>query len=107
VVSIQVLARAGALAGLFKDQIEQATRQLTRRRRPGGERAEPSVLSTRNPQCLPLDARIALIEDRLSELVPEAERTAVASQLWRVAALGLSCSSRFRRDEALDMEDVL
>jgi len=39
-------------------------------------------LSAAELQRLPLDERIALIQDRLAEMVPEAGRAAVASQLF-------------------------
>ncbi|MFU8899456.1 MAG: phage tail tape measure C-terminal domain-containing protein [Roseinatronobacter sp.] len=89
VASIQVLERAGDLAGVSMGQIEQATLQLTRRLSQAASGTGPAVsalnrlrLSASELQRLPLDQRIALIQDRLAELVPEAERAAVASQLF-------------------------
>jgi hypothetical protein len=89
VASIQVLERAGDLAGVSMGQIEQATMQLTRRLSQAASGTGPAVsalnrlrLSAAELQRLPLDERIALIQDRLSEFVPEAERAAVASQLF-------------------------
>ena len=81
VASIQVLERAGDLAGVSMGQIEQATMQLTRRLSQAASGTGPAVsalnrlrLSAAELQRLPLDQRIALIQDRLAELVPEAER---------------------------------
>jgi hypothetical protein len=89
VASIQVLERAGDLAGVSMGQIEQATVQLTRRLSQAAAGAGPATealhrlrLSAAELQALPLDQRIALIQDRLAEFVPAAERAAVASQLF-------------------------
>jgi hypothetical protein len=89
VASIQVLERAGDLAGVSMGQVEQATMQLTRRLSQAASGTGPAAdalgklrLSATELQRLPLDQRIALIQDRLAEFVPEAERAAVASQLF-------------------------
>jgi hypothetical protein len=89
VESIQVLTRAGDLAGVSMGQVEQAAMQLTRRLSQAAAGTGPAAdaldrlrLSAAELQALPLDQRIALIQDRLAEFVPEAERAAVASQLF-------------------------
>ncbi|WP_210880142.1 phage tail tape measure C-terminal domain-containing protein [Roseovarius autotrophicus] len=89
VASIQVLERAGDLAGVSMGQVEQATVQLTRRLSQAAAGAGPAVdalrrlrLSAEDLQRLPLDARIATIQEALGQFVPEAERAAVASQLF-------------------------
>ncbi|WP_210879990.1 phage tail tape measure protein [Roseovarius autotrophicus] len=89
VESIQVLERAGDLAGVSMGQVEQAAMQLTRRLSQAAAGTGPAVkaldqlrLTASELQALPLDQRIALIQDRLAEFVPEAERAAVASQLF-------------------------
>jgi lambda family phage tail tape measure protein len=89
VASIQILERAGDLAGVSMGQIEQATMQLTRRLSQAASGTGPAVsalnrlrLSAAELQRLPLDQRIALIQDRLAEMVPEAERASVAAQLF-------------------------
>ncbi len=89
VASIQVLERAGDLAGVSMGQIEQATMQLTRRLSQAASGTGPAVsalnrlsVSAAELQRLPLDERIALIQDRLADMVPEAERAAVAAQLF-------------------------
>ncbi|MDZ4126257.1 MAG: hypothetical protein U1E02_19065, partial [Hydrogenophaga sp.] len=89
VASIQVLERAGDLAGVSMGQVEQATVQLTRRLSQAASGTGPAVdalrrlqLSAEDLQRLPLDQRIAAIQDALGQFVPEAERAAVASQLF-------------------------
>ncbi len=89
VAAIQVLERAGDLAGVSMGQIEQATMQLTRRLSQAASGTGPAIaalnrlsLSATELQRLPLDERIGLIQDRLAAMVPEAERAAVASQLF-------------------------
>ena len=89
VESIQVLERAGDLAGVSMGQVEQATIQLTRRLSMAAAGTGPAVdaldrlrLSAEELQELPLDERLALIQSRLAEFVPEAERASVATQLF-------------------------
>ncbi|MET4130214.1 phage tail tape measure C-terminal domain-containing protein [Roseovarius sp. MBR-6] len=89
VASIQVLERAGDLAGVSMGQVEQATAQLTRRLSQAAAGTGPAVdalrrlqLSAEDLQRLPLDQRIANIQEALGQFVPEAERAAVASQLF-------------------------
>ena len=89
VESIQVLERAGDLAGVSMGQVEQAALQLTRRLSQAAAGTGPAVdalarlrVSAEELQALPLDQRLALIQDRLAEFVPEAERAAVASTLF-------------------------
>jgi hypothetical protein len=89
VASIQTLERAGDLAGVSMGQIEQAALQLTRRLSQAAAGTSPAVkaldqlrLSASELQALPLDERLALIQDRLAEFVPVTERAAVASQLF-------------------------
>jgi hypothetical protein len=89
VASIQVLERAGDLAGVSMGQVEQATAQLTRRLSQAAAGTGPAVdalrrlqLSAEDLQRLPLDQRIANIQEALGQFVPEAERAAVASTLF-------------------------
>ena len=70
-------------------QVEQATVQLTRRPSQAASGTGPAVealrrlrLSAEDLQRLPLDARIAAIQQALGQYVPEAEHAAVASQLF-------------------------
>jgi len=89
VESIQILERAGDLAGVSMGQVEQATIQLTRRLSQAASGAGPAVdalkrlkLSGEDLQALPLDERIAAIQNALEQFVPEAERASVASELF-------------------------
>jgi hypothetical protein len=114
VESIQVLTRAGDLAGVSMGQIEQATMQLTRRLSQAAAGAGPAVdaldrlrLSAAELQALPLDQRIALIQDRLAEFVPDAERAAVASQLFgdRAALMFTRIDTATLRQATQDVRD--
>ncbi|MBW6494922.1 MAG: hypothetical protein K0B16_10290 [Burkholderiaceae bacterium] len=89
VASIQTLAWAGDLAGVSLGEIEQAAGMLTRRLSEAATGAGPAVaalgklrLAANDLQALPLDERIAAIQDALVAYVPEAERAAVASDLF-------------------------
>jgi hypothetical protein len=114
VESIQVLERAGDLAGVSMGQIEQATMQLTRRLSQAAAGTGPAVdaldrlrLSAAELQALPLDQRIALIQDRLAEFVPDAERAAVASQLFsdRAALMFTRIDTATLRQATQDVRD--
>ena len=114
VASIQVLERAGDLAGVSMGQVEQAAMQLTRRLSQAAAGAGPATealrrlrLSAGELQALPLDQRIALIQDRLADLVPEAERAAIASQLFgdRAALVFGRIDSATLRQATQDVRD--
>lgn len=114
VESIQVLERAGDLAGVSMGQVEQAAMQLTRRLSQAAAGTGPAVdaltrlrLSAAELQALPLDQRIALIQDRLAEFVPEAERAAVASQLFgdRAALVFTRIDTATLRQATQDVRD--
>jgi hypothetical protein len=114
VASIQVLERAGDLAGVSMGQVEQATMQLTRRLSQAAAGVGPATealrrlrLSAGELQALPLDARIALIQDRLAEFVPAAERAAVASQLFgdRAALVFTRIDTATLRQATQDVRD--
>ncbi|MFN3644563.1 MAG: phage tail tape measure C-terminal domain-containing protein, partial [Gemmobacter sp.] len=69
--------------GVSMGQVEQATVQLTRRLSQAASGAGPAVealrrlrLSAEDLQRLPLDARIAVIQQALGQYVPEAKRAA-------------------------------
>ncbi|WP_071796276.1 phage tail tape measure C-terminal domain-containing protein [Natronohydrobacter thiooxidans] len=114
VASIQVLERAGDLAGVSMGQVEQATIQLTRRLSQAASGTGPAVealrrlrLSAEELQRLPLDARIATIQAALGQFVPEAERAAVASQLFgdRAALVFGRIDSATLRQATQDVRD--
>jgi hypothetical protein len=114
VESIQALSWAGELAGVSMGEIEQATKKLTTRlsEAAGGSGAAVGALRRLNLtaaelQALPLDQRIVAIQDALTRFVPEAERAAVASDLFgdRAALAFLRIDSATLRDAARDVQD--
>ncbi len=114
VESIQTLTWAGELAGVSMGEIEQATKKLTTRlsEAAGGSGAAVGALRQLNLtaaelQALPLDQRIVAIQDALNGFVPEAERAAVASDLFgdRAALAFLRIDSATLRDAARDVQD--
>jgi len=89
VASMQVLERAADLSGVSMGEVQQATIQLTKRlsQAAGGTGAAAKALdrlhlSAGALQALPLDQRLEQIQGALAEYVPEAERAAVASDLF-------------------------
>ena len=89
VASIQVLERAGGLAGVAMTGIEQATKDLTRRLSQAATGTGPAAdaldrlgLSATGLMALPLDARIGQINQAIADFAPAAERAAVAGQLF-------------------------
>jgi len=114
VASIQVLERAGDLAGVSMGQVEQATVQLTRRLSQAAAGTGPAVdalrrlrLSAEDLQRMPLDQRIAEIQEALGEFVPAAERAAVASQLFgdRAALVFTRIDTATLRQATQDVHD--
>ncbi|MFN3280105.1 MAG: phage tail tape measure C-terminal domain-containing protein, partial [Tabrizicola sp.] len=114
VASIQTLERAGELAGVSMGQVEQATVQLTRRLSQAASGTGPAVealrrlrLSAEDLQRLPLDARIVAIQQALGQFVPEAERAAVASQLFgdRAALVFTRIDTATLRQATQDVRD--
>ncbi|WP_417699875.1 hypothetical protein [Pseudophaeobacter sp.] len=89
VQSMQVLERAADLSGVSIGEVEQATIQLTKRLSQAAAGSGPAVkaldrlhLSAEALQRLPLDERLARIQGAMAQFVPEAERGAVASELF-------------------------
>ncbi|GAB5433923.1 MAG: tail tape measure protein [Epibacterium sp.] len=89
VASMQVLERAADLSGVSMGEMQQATLQLTKRlsQAAGGSGAAAKALDRLNLsatelQALPLDERLSQIQSALAAYVPEAERAAVASDLF-------------------------
>ncbi|WP_235019488.1 phage tail tape measure C-terminal domain-containing protein, partial [Tabrizicola flagellatus] len=114
VESIQTLTWAGELAGVSMGEIEQATKKLTTRLSEAASGSGAAVgalrrlnLTAADLQALPLDQRIAAIQDALARYVPEAERAAVASDLFgdRAALAFLRIDSATLRDAARDVQD--
>nr|WP_238382519.1 phage tail tape measure protein [Tabrizicola thermarum] len=114
VESIQTLTWAGELAGVSLGQIEQATQRLTNRLSEAASGSGAAVgalrrlnLTAAELQALPLDQRIVAIQDALTRYIPEAERAAVASDLFgdRAALAFLRIDSATLRDAARDVQD--
>lgn len=122
VEGIQALTWAGELAGVSLGDIEQAVGQLTRRLSQAASGTGPAVealrrlqLTASELQALPADRRIALIQERLADLVPEAERAAVAAQLFgdraslvftRIDGATLRAAAQDVRDFGVAVSDV-
>ncbi len=114
VESLQVLTLAGELAGVSLGEIEQATKKLTTRLSEAATGSGSAVgalerlnLTAAELQAMPLDQRIVAIQDALSRLVPEAERAAVASDLFgdRAGLAFLRIDSATLREAAQDVRD--
>ena len=114
VESLQVLTAAGEMAGVSLGEIEQATKKLTTRLSEAATGSGSAVgalarlnLTAEALQALPLDQRILTIQDALTALVPEAERAAVASDLFgdRAALAFLRIDAVTLREAAQDVRD--
>jgi len=87
--SMQVLARAGDLAGVSMQGIEQGTKDLFRRLSQAASGTGPAADALKRLKLtagellkLPLDQRLAKINGAIREFVPEAQRAAVAGALF-------------------------
>jgi hypothetical protein len=112
--SIQVLAFAGDLAGVSMDEIAAASKKLTLKLSDAAGGTGTAVdalkrlqLTATDLQALPLDERIAAIQDAMVQFVPPAERAAVASALFGdKAALAFSrIDSATLRQASQDITD--
>jgi hypothetical protein len=109
-----VLTWAGELAGVSMGEIEQATKKLTTRLSEAATGSGLAVaalqrlnLTAAELQALPLDQRIFAIQEALNQFVPEAERAAVASDLFgdRAALAFLRIDAATLREAAQDVQD--
>jgi hypothetical protein len=114
VESVQTLTWAGELAGVSMGEIEQATKKLTTRLSEAATGSGSAVaalqrlnLTAAQLQALPLDQRIIAIQEALNQFVPEAERAAVASDLFgdRAALAFLRIDPATLREAAQDVRD--
>ncbi|MDT8854812.1 phage tail tape measure C-terminal domain-containing protein [Paracoccaceae bacterium Fryx2] len=114
VESVQTLTWAGELAGVSIGEIEQATKKLTTRLSEAATGSGAAVgalqrlnLTAAELQAMPLDQRIVAIQEALNQFVPEAERAAVASDLFgdRAALAFLRIDSATLREAAQDVRD--
>ncbi len=114
VESVQTLTWAGELAGVSMGEIEQATKKLTTRLSEAATGSGSAVgalqrlnLTAAQLQALPLDQRVIAIQGALNQFVPEAERAAVASDLFgdKAALAFLRIDSATLREAAQDVRD--
>lgn len=114
VESLQVLSWAGELAGVSMGEIETATRKLTGRLSEAATGSGAAVkaldrlnLSAGDLQKLPLDERLIAIQEALLRYVPQAERAAVASDLFgdKAALAFLRIDPTTLREAAQDVRD--
>ena len=98
VESIQVLERAGELAGVSMSGIEQATKDLTRRLSQAAAGTGPAVaalerlgLSASALLALPLDERVGRINQAIEDFVPAAGafQLRIVWQLYVMPAVGI------------------
>lgn len=87
--SMQVLGRAADLAGVSSGELEQVSIQLTKRLSqaaagggPAAEALDRLGLSAEALSAMPLDQRIATINEAIKDTVPAAEQAATAAQLF-------------------------
>lgn len=114
VESLQVLTWAGELVGVSMGEIEQATKKLTTRLSEAASGSGSAVgalqrlnLTAAELQALPLDQRIVAIQEALNRFVPDAERAAVASDLFgdKAALAFLRIDPATLREAAQDVRD--
>ncbi|MFO7853775.1 MAG: phage tail tape measure C-terminal domain-containing protein, partial [Paracoccaceae bacterium] len=87
--SVQVLARAGDMAGLGFGEVEGALLRVTRRLSLAAAGTGPAAdalarlgFEAGELEALPLDARIIAIQEAIDALVPASERAGVASRIF-------------------------
>ncbi|WP_376872390.1 hypothetical protein [Albirhodobacter sp. R86504] len=87
--SLQVMERAGELAGVSLDSVEQSAKDLQRRLSQAASGGGPVAdalakihLNAQDLMALPLDQRVAAINGAINEFIPAAQRAAIAGQLF-------------------------
>jgi hypothetical protein len=112
--SLQVLTRAGDLAGVSMGEIQQATIQLTKRLSQAAAGTGPAVkalkqlhLSAADLAGLTVDAKIAAIQDAIAKLIPTTQQAAVASQIFgdRAGLIFTRIDSATLRQATQDVQD--
>ena len=112
--SLQVLSRAGDLAGVSIGEIQQATIQLTKRLSQAAAGTGPAVdalkqlnLSAADLGKLPVDAKIATIQDAIAKFIPSAQQAAIASQIFgdRAGLIFTRIDSATLRQATQDVRD--
>jgi Lambda phage tail tape-measure protein (Tape_meas_lam_C) len=112
--SLQILSRAGDLAGVSMGEIEQATIQLTKRLSQAAAGTGPAVdalrqlnLSAADLAGLTVDAKIATIQDAIAKFIPSVQQAAVASQIFgdRAGLIFTRIDSATLRQATQDVQD--
>ncbi len=112
--SLQILTRAGDLAGVSMGEIEQATIQLTKRLSQAAAGTGPAVdalrqlnLSATKLEGLTVDAKIAAIQDAIAKFIPSAQQAAIASQIFgdRAGLIFTRIDSATLRQATRDVQD--
>ncbi len=87
--SLQVMERAGELAGVSLGSVEQSAKDLQRRLSQAASGSGPVAEALKKLQLnakelidLPLDQRIAAINGAIETVIPAAQRAAIAGQLF-------------------------
>jgi len=91
--SMQVLARAADLAGVSQGEVSQATIMMTKSLSQAAAGTGPAVkalqqlnLSAAELSKLPIDEKMAAIQDAIARFIPTAQQAAVASQIFGARA---------------------
>lgn len=112
--SLQILTRAGDLAGVSMGEIQQATIQLTKRLSQAAVGTGPAVkalqqlkLSAADLAKLPVDAKITAIQDAIAKFIPTTQQAAVASQIFgdRAGLIFTRIDSATLRQATQDVQD--
>lgn len=112
--SLQILTRAGDLAGLSMGEIQQATIQLTKRLSQAAAGTGPAVkalqqlnLSAANLAGLTVDQKIAAIQDAIAKFIPTTQQAAIASQIFgdRAGLIFTRIDSATLRQATQDVRD--
>jgi Lambda phage tail tape-measure protein (Tape_meas_lam_C) len=112
--SLQILSRAGDLAGVSMGEIEQATIQLTKRLSQAAAGTGPAVdalkqlrLSATDLEGLTVDTKIAAIQDAIAKFIPSAQQAAIASQIFgdRAGLIFTRIDSATLRQATQDVQD--
>ncbi len=112
--SLQVLARAADLAGVSQGEVEQATIMMTKSLSQAAQGTGPAVkalnalnLSAADLAKLPIDQKMAAIQDAIAKFIPKAEQAAVASQIFgsRAGLIFTRIDSSTLRQATQDVQD--
>ncbi len=112
--SLQVLARAADLAGVSQGEVEQATIMMTKSLSQAAQGTGPAVkalqqlhLSAADLAKLPIDQKMAAIQDAIAKFIPKAEQAAVAAQIFgsRAGLIFTRIDSATLRQATQDVQD--